>query len=147
MVVGVANYDAPITVDGNPAKRDLKLSVAAAFAADGADVRTVGVIQHLHAMIRALNHNQMTGAIQGNTVRFLELAIFCVLMTDGPQVPPIAVPKNLDAIVAVITHDQIALMVKGNTTWMLKLSFARTTLSKRSQEASPDHSNITNMTC
>ena len=75
VVVGVAHYDAAVSVDDNPAKRSFKLSVAATFATDEADMRTIGVIQHLHAMTRILNHNQMTGAIQSNTIRHPELAI------------------------------------------------------------------------
>ncbi len=92
MVLGVAHDDAPVAVDANAANWTAELSLPATFAADGADVRTVRVIQHLHAMITILNHNQMTGAIKRYTVRIVELAIACALFADGPQVLPIAVP-------------------------------------------------------
>jgi hypothetical protein len=101
-------------------------------------------LKYLHAMIAVLNHDQMTGAVERNTVGIAELTIACALSADGPQVLPIAVTKNLDAIVAMITHDQIALVVKCNTKRMLKLSFACTTPAERSQEANPVCSNTTN---
>mgnify|MGYP000954732456 CR=1 FL=1 len=66
--------------------------VAAAAAANGAHVRSVAVIQHLHAMITVLNHNQMTRAVQRNTIRTVELAVACAFLADGPQVLPVAVP-------------------------------------------------------
>ena len=62
MVLGVAHNDAPVAVDANAANRISELSLPATLAADGADVRTVRVIQHLHARINMLKHNQMTGA-------------------------------------------------------------------------------------
>ena len=92
MVLSVAHDDAPVAVDANATTRIVQLSLPATFAADGADVRTVRVIQHLHAMITKLNHNQMTGAIKRYTVRTVELDIACALLADGPQVLPIAVP-------------------------------------------------------
>ena len=94
--------------------------MAAAFAADGVDVRTVGVIQHLHAMIATLNHNQMTGAVKRNSVRFVELAVACTVLTHASQVLPIAVTKNLDAMVAAVSnykttqHNNIAFRIKRN---------------------------------
>ena len=112
VVVGVAHYDAAVTVDGYAAKWGFELPIAATFAADGADVRAVGVIQHLHAMIAVLNHDHMTGAVKRNTVRFLEMAITCAKLADGPQVLPIAVTKNLDAIVAAVGNNKISLRVK-----------------------------------
>jgi hypothetical protein len=51
VIVGVAHYDTAVTGDANPAKCSFKLSVAATFATDAADVRSIGVIPHLHAMI------------------------------------------------------------------------------------------------
>ena len=68
------------------------MAVAAAVAADGADVRSVAVIQHLHAVITLLNHNQMTRAVQRNTPRIIELAVACAFLANGPQVLPVAVP-------------------------------------------------------
>ena len=92
MVAGVAHDDAPVAVDANATIRTAELSLPATLAADGADVRTVRVIQHLHAMITTINHNQMTGAIKRYTPRTVELAVACALLADGPQVLPIAVP-------------------------------------------------------
>jgi hypothetical protein len=67
MVAGIAHDDAPVAVDGDAAIWTAELPIVAASAADGADVRTVGIIQHLHAMIAYINHNQMTGAVKRNT--------------------------------------------------------------------------------
>ncbi len=75
-------------------------------------MRTVGVIQHLHAKIALLDYNQMTGAVQRNPTRTAELAIASALLADGPQVLPIAVPKNLDAIVTAVTDYKIAFHIK-----------------------------------
>jgi hypothetical protein len=47
-----------------------KVAGAAAFracSANGADVRSVAVNQHLHAVTFTLNHNQMTRAVQRST--------------------------------------------------------------------------------
>jgi hypothetical protein len=68
------------------------LAIAAAVAADGAHVRSVAVIQHLHAVIITINNNQMTRAVQRNTPRIIELAVACAFFADGPQVLPVAVP-------------------------------------------------------
>jgi hypothetical protein len=96
------------------------LSIAAAFAADGVDVRTVGVVQHLHATIAKLNHNQMTGAVKRNSVRFVELAVACTVLTHASQVLPIAVTKNLDAMVAAAAttrlHNTTTLPSASNAT-------------------------------
>ena len=91
VVAVVTHDDAPVAVDGDAAMRRAELAVAAAPATDGADVRSVAVIQHLHARIPMLNHNQMTRAVQRDTIRNGELAVACALLADGPQVLPVAV--------------------------------------------------------
>ena len=83
--------DVAVNVDGDAGGVG-QLSLPTTLAADGADVRTVRVIQHLHAMITIINHNQMTGAIKRYTPKTVELAVACALLADGPQVLPIAVP-------------------------------------------------------
>ena len=57
-----------------------KVAGAAAFhacSANGADVRSVAVIQHLHAVTFTLNHNQMTRAVQRNTKMLAKSAVAC----------------------------------------------------------------------
>ncbi len=92
MVSSITHDHAPVCVDGDAAPGVIELARAATLAADGAHVRSVRVIQHLHAVITILGHDQMTGAVKRQTMRKVELAIACALLADGPQVLPIAVP-------------------------------------------------------
>ncbi len=75
VVVAVTQDHAPIAVDGDTTAWMEELAVTAALAADGAGVRAVAVIQHLHAMIALLDDNQMAGAIKRNALRISKLAI------------------------------------------------------------------------
>jgi hypothetical protein len=87
-VVRVINDDVAVTADSDAIGMG-KLPIAASLAADAANVRTVGVIQHLHAMIAAVNHHQMTGAIQRDAPRTLNWPSPAPLAPDGPQVLPV----------------------------------------------------------
>ncbi len=79
VVVCVGHNYVPIAVDCETLWIE-QLSVAATpTAANGVDVRTVGVVQHLHAMIKFVNYNQMTSAVQRNTPRIVKLARACAL--------------------------------------------------------------------
>ena len=92
MVSGITHDHAPVCVDGDAAPEVTELARAAALAADGAHVRSVRVIQHLHAVIAILGHDQMTGAVKRQTMRKAALTITIALLAYGPQVLPIAVP-------------------------------------------------------
>ena len=67
MVVGVSHDNAPVAVDGNATKRAVELSVACAATADGASMGAIDVAQHLHAIVVAINNNNVTGGIERDT--------------------------------------------------------------------------------
>ena len=71
-VLVVAHDYAPVAVDGN-ARRIVETSCLLAVTADGADVRSVSIIQNLHRMIPAINNNQMAGAIKRDTVSLTQM--------------------------------------------------------------------------
>ena len=75
IILIIAHDDAPTTVDGNAVEWTVELSKTATSAADGAGVSAMGLIQHLQSMIALFKLNQMTGAIQRDTVRNAEMAI------------------------------------------------------------------------
>ena len=91
-VLVVSHDDAPIAVDSDAALRIIELTITCATAADRADMGSISIIQHLHAMIAIFNHNQLPRAVQRDTHRSIELAVACAPLADGPQVLPVAVP-------------------------------------------------------
>ena len=67
-VISIVHDDVSVAVDGD-ARGSAEMTTA-----DGADVRAIGVIQNVHTRIATVSHNQMTGAVQCNTLRTTKLA-------------------------------------------------------------------------
>ena len=63
MVVAVAHDDVPVTIDGNAATRNFEMSIVTTLPPDGADMRAISIIQHLHAFVPEFNHNQKSGTV------------------------------------------------------------------------------------
>ena len=76
----------------------------------------VAVAQHLHAMIAAINNNNVTGGIERDTRGTLELAGACSCAADGAEMLAVAVAQNLNTIVVIISNNKVAFAVKRNTT-------------------------------
>ena len=51
------------------------MAVAAAFGADGSNMRAVTVPQHLNAMITVVSHKNVSGALKGDAFGILKLAV------------------------------------------------------------------------
>ena len=63
MVVAVAHDNVPVTIDGNSAKRNYEMAIVTTMPPDGADMRAISIIHHLHAIVPEFNHNQKSGTI------------------------------------------------------------------------------------
>ena len=74
MMTRVAHDNASIAID-REIIRVVELAVAAALGADGSNMRAVTVPQHLKAMIIAVSHNKVPGAVKGDAQGFLKLAV------------------------------------------------------------------------
>ena len=62
-VISIVHDDVSVAVDGD-ARGSAEIIIA-----DGADVGTIGVIQNVHTRATTISHNQMTGAVQCDTLR------------------------------------------------------------------------------
>ena len=65
MFAVVGHDNAPVAIDSN-AKRVDELAVAAALGAYGAHMGAIAVPQHLNAMIIAISHKDVPGAVKGD---------------------------------------------------------------------------------
>ena len=61
----LAHGKAPLTIDDNTVGA-VELAVAAAAAADGSNVGTVAVPQHLHAVVTEVRHKDVPCTVKGN---------------------------------------------------------------------------------
>ena len=112
MVEGVSHHDAPVAVDGNAAIRAIQLSVASAAAADGANMGTIAVAQHLHSMIVSFNDNNVTCSIERDTRGTIELAGACSFAADGAEMLAVAVAQNLNTMVVTVGNNKVAFAIK-----------------------------------
>ena len=124
MVEGVSHDDAPVAADGDAATRVAELSVACAFAADGANMGAVAVAQHLHAMVACFNYNNVTGGIERDARGTVELASACSYAADGADMGAVAVAQHLHAMVALINYNNVTGDIERDARGILELAGA-----------------------
>ena len=75
MVVTVGNNKVAFAVKRNTAKAFSELPVAAALAADGADVGAVAEPMHLHTSVTAVKNSNVALAVDGDAPGRVELCV------------------------------------------------------------------------
>ena len=92
-------------------------------AADGANMRAVGVVKDLHAIVCTISNNYLISRfVERKSYRMLETAA-PVADADAAQVKPIA-GQHLDAIVVAVAHDNIVIFVIRDVAFSRKLAIA-----------------------
>ena len=68
----------------------------------------VAVAQHLHAIVAAVNYNNVTGGIERDARGPSELAGACSFAADGADMRAVAVAQHLHAMVVIVGNNKVA---------------------------------------
>ena len=81
----------------------------------------VAVAQHLHAMVVAINDNNVTGGIERDARGILELAGAFSSAADGADMGAVAVAQHLHAMVAPVGNNKVAFAVTRRSSALASL--------------------------
>ena len=110
-------------------------------AADGANMRAVGVLKNLHAMILAISNNYVI-------TRFVERKSYGVLQPAAPVANTNAAledsfaVQHLDAIVIAVAHDKVVIFVVRDVTFSRKLAITAALLTEGGKQFSVKLKNL-----
>ena len=118
MVVTVGNNKVAFAVKRNTAIcirascHTCELPVAAALAADGADVSAIAQPMHLHTSVTVFKYSNVALAVDGDAPGIAELAGACSFAADGANMGAVAVAQHLHALVAVLSYNDVPRAIK-----------------------------------
>ena len=81
-------------------------------------------LQHLHAMVVFVSHDDASVAVDGDAGGIAELAVAAAVAADGAHVRSVAVIQHLHAMVTVLNHNQMTRAVQRNTPRSAELAVA-----------------------
>ena len=110
-------------------------------AADGANMRAVGVLKNLHAMILAVSNNYViTRFVERKSYRMLQTAA-PVANTDAALEDSFAV-QHLDAIVIAVAHDKVVVFFIRDVAFSRKLAITAALLTEGGNQFSVQLKNL-----
>jgi hypothetical protein len=115
MAVTVGNNKVAFTVKRNTTKvfyASFELPVAAAPAADGADVGAVAQPMHLHTAVPTVKYSNVALAVNGDAVGTAELSVAFSRAADGDNMGAVAVAQHLHAMAVVFRHNDVPRAIK-----------------------------------
>ena len=137
-MAGVGHHVALFAVDA-----DMIRTVELRGAADGANMRAVGVLKYLYAIICAICYNyaiRFARFVEGKPHRMLQAAA-PVANADAALEYPFAV-QHLDAIVIAVAHDKVVIFVVRDVTFSRKLAITAALLTEGGKQFSVKLKNL-----
>lgn len=91
-------------------------------------------LEHLHAMVLAIAHQNVAVRHDGDALQPLELGVTRAPGAEGAQEASVRV-EDLDPVVAGVGDADVALIVHRDAPWEFKLTFLRSLSTERRQDA------------
>ena len=111
----------------------VELPVAAALAADGADVGAVAEPMHLHTSVTLVKNSNVALAIDGDARGMVELSVACASAADCANMAAVAVAQHLHAMAFALRYNNVPRAIKRYAAGFIELPVPCSTAADAAQ--------------